>query len=111
MNGYNQYKDCIEACLKCAAICNQCATACTYEDDVAMMAACIRLDMECAVLCYAAAQLMSMGSSQATRMCLICGDICEACGAECAKHNHEHCQLCARACKACADECRKMNNR
>lgn len=78
------------------------------EEDVKMMAKCIQLDMECASACYAAAQLMSLGSSQAMAFCKICGDICEACGAECGQHQNEHCQECARACKACAEECRKM---
>ena len=73
------------------------------------MAACIRLDMECAAICYAAAQLMSMGSSRAKQLCAICADICEACGNECAKHETEHCRECAEACKKCAEECRKMS--
>lgn len=111
MNGYDQYKDCITACLNCAAMCNYCAASCTWEDDIKMMSSCIRLDMECAVICYAAAQLMSLGSDQATRICVLCADICEACGTECAQHNNEHCQECARYCKVCADECRRMNNR
>jgi Domain of Unknown Function (DUF326) len=109
MKGYHTYKTCIEACLRCAAICNHCASSCTQEEDVKMMAGCIQLDMECAAICYAAAQLMSMGSSKAMELCRICADICEACGAECAKHTHsQHCQECAAACKECAAECRKM---
>jgi hypothetical protein len=73
-----------------------------------MMAKCIQLDMECAAICYAAAQLMSVGSSKAKDVCTICAGICEACGAECANHKNEHCQECAKACKQCAEECRKM---
>jgi hypothetical protein len=74
-----------------------------------MMARCIQLDMECAALCYAAAQLMSLGSDKAKEVCQLCADICEACGNECSKHTHsKHCQECAEACKACAEECRKM---
>jgi hypothetical protein len=73
-----------------------------------MMARCIQLDMECAALCYAAAQLMSMGSDKAKELCQLCADLCEACGAECGKHKTEHCQECAQACKQCAEECRKM---
>lgn len=73
-----------------------------------MMARCIRLDMECATICYAAAQLMSLGSERAMDICRICADICEACAAECEKHNNEHCQECARACHQCAEECRHM---
>jgi len=74
-----------------------------------MMAACIQSDMECAAICYASAQLMSLGSTKAKEICRLCADICEACGNECARHTHSrHCQECAQACKECADECRKM---
>lgn len=109
MKGYHQYQSCIEACLKCAALCNHCASSCTQEEDVKMMAKCIQLDMECAAACYAAAQLMSLGSSKAREFCRICAALCEACGNECAKHTHmKHCQECAEACKKCTDECKKM---
>ena len=64
MKGYHEYKNCIDACLRCAAICNHCASSCTQEEDVKMMARCIQLDMECAAICYAAAQLMSLGSDK-----------------------------------------------
>lgn len=74
-----------------------------------MMARCIRLDMECAAICYAAAQLMSLGSATAKEVCRICADVCEACGNECMQHKHmPHCLECAEACKRCAEECRKM---
>ena len=73
-----------------------------------MMAGCIELDMQCAAICSAAAQLMSLGSSQARQVCLICAEICEACGNECSKHQTLHCQECAGICKQCADECRQM---
>jgi hypothetical protein len=111
MNGYHQYKDCIEMCLNCAAVCNHCASSCTQEEDIKMMARCIQLDMECAAICYASAQLMSLGSSHATRLCVICADMCEACGNECIKHDTEHCQECANVCFKCAETCRDMNNR
>jgi len=108
MTGYHTYKNCIEACLKCAAICNHCASSCTEEEDVKMMAKCIQLDTECAALCYAAAQLMSLGSEKAKEICLLCAALCEQCGAECGKHQMEHCIECSQACKLCAEECRKM---
>jgi hypothetical protein len=78
------------------------------EDDVKMMAKCIQLDMECAAICYATAQVMSMGGMQAKQLCKICADICEACATECSNHHTEHCSECATACKNCAEECRKM---
>jgi len=73
-----------------------------------MMGACIRTDMECAAICYAAAQLMSFDSSRAKEVCRICADICDACAAECSKHQEEHCRACAEACRKCAEECRRM---
>lgn len=106
-----EYQACIDACLKCAALCNHCAVSCLQEEEVNMMVRCIQLDMECAVLCYAAAQVMSMGGSQATALCMICADICEACATECEEHDNQHCRECAAACRQCAAECRKMHNR
>lgn len=64
MNGYHGYKVCTDACLTCAAICNHCASACTKEEDVNMMANCIQPDMECAAACYASVQLISLDSSE-----------------------------------------------
>lgn len=92
MTGYHTYKNCIDACLKCAAICNHCASACLQEEDVKMMARCIQLDMECAVICYAAAQLMSLGSEYAKHICHHCAEICSKC-AEGAKHSAEVCKF------------------
>ncbi|HYE53824.1 MAG TPA: four-helix bundle copper-binding protein [Chitinophagaceae bacterium] len=108
MAGYHEYKSCIDACLHCASICNHCASSCTQEDDVKMMARCIQFDMECAAICYAAAQLMSLGSERAMEFCRLCADICDACADECQHHQTGHCQECARACRACAEECRMM---
>jgi hypothetical protein len=59
-----------------------CASACLQEDDVKMMARCIELDMQCAAICYTAAQLMSLGNDKASEVCRMCADICELCGAE-----------------------------
>lgn len=74
-----------------------------------MMAKCIQLDMECAAMCYAAAQLMSLGSEKAPDICTLCADLCDACGNECGHHTQsQHCQECAAACKKCAEACRNM---
>lgn len=107
---HNQmYQACIDACLRCGSICNHCASACLQEEDMKMMARCIQLDMECAAICYAAAQVMSMNGNYAEELCRVCADICFACGEECEKHAHmEHCRECAEACRHCAEECRKM---
>src|SRR4051794_29001532 len=83
---YQQYQSCIEACLQCATICNNCSSSCTQEQDVQKMALCIQLSMECAALCYSTAQLLSLGSKKAKEVARICAQLCEACGTECAKH-------------------------
>jgi hypothetical protein len=73
-----------------------------------MMARCIQLDIECATLCYTAAQMMSLGSDLSRKLCLLCAEMCETCAKECVKHEADHCQRCAIQCNACAEECRKM---
>ena len=90
MKGYHEYESCIQACMRCAAICNHCASSCTKEKNVEMMARCIELDMQCAAICYAAAQLMSLGSDKAKEICMLCAVLCEACGNECKNHKNEH---------------------
>jgi hypothetical protein len=98
----------VDACLACAAVCNYCASSCLKEPDVKMMAHCIQLDMECAAVCYATAQLISLGSTRAQAMCLLCEEICLACAAECSKHDNDHCRECARICNQCAITCSEM---
>lgn len=100
--------DCIQACLECLEACNHCFNQCLQEDDVKMMAGCIRLDRECADLCALAVQSMQRNSPFMAQICALCADVCEACGNECQKHDHDHCQACAQACFKCAEACRKM---
>ena len=107
--GHQKYQSCIEACVRCAAECESCADACLDEKDVKALAACIRLDRDCATICRAAAGLMSRGSQFADDLCRVCAEVCEACEAECQKHAAmAHCKRCAEACKRCAAECSKM---
>lgn len=105
---HHEHEACINACTECAAACDHCATACLAESHVKEMAECIRLDIDCAQICWIAAAYMSRGSSFANELCELCADVCEACGAECRKHDAEHCQECADACDRCAKECRGM---
>lgn len=105
---HHEHKSCIEACVRCAQVCEHCAAGCLSEDDVASMAECIRLDRDCAEACWGAAAFMSRGSQFAPELCRLCAEICEACGAECAKHAVDHCQDCSTECRKCAEECRSM---
>jgi hypothetical protein len=104
-----QYATCIEACNACADACDHCAAACLKEPDPKPMARCIALDMDCAAICRMAASYMARDSEFAMALCADCAEVCEACGAECAKHKMAHCQECAEACRRCAEECRRMS--
>jgi hypothetical protein len=105
---HHEYQPCIDACVRCAQECEHCAAACLNESDVGMLAECIRLDRDCAELCWAAAGFMSRGSRFVIDLCRVCGEACDACAAECDKHEHEHCHRCAAACRTCAEECYRM---
>jgi hypothetical protein len=108
---HDQYSASIEACNACADECDHCATACLQEKDVAMLARCIRLDMDCAQICRLAAGYMARDSELAIDICQVCAAVCDACAEECEKHGHmDHCQACAEACRRCAEECRRMAN-
>src|SRR3546814_7834325 len=99
---------CIDACYACATECDHCAASCLGEQDVKSMARCIKLDMDCAQICRLAASYMARGSEFAQALCRLCAEVCEACAAECAKHEMDHCQRCAQACRQCAEECTRM---
>lgn len=98
----------IQSLQNCMVACNNCYNACLQEDDVKMMAQCIRLDRECADMCAFLAQAVSRKSPFVSEMATVCAFICDACGNECKKHDHEHCQVCADACFTCAEACRSM---
>ena len=105
---HQPFNACIEACNTCAAACNYCATACLHESEVAKMAKCIALDIDCAQICALAAAAMARGSVEVKAICALCADVCKSCGHECGQHDAAHCQQCAKACQLCAQECRKM---
>lgn len=102
------HQACVEACNACADACDHCATACLREQDVKAMARCIALDIDCAAICRMAAGYMARGSEFAEPLCQLCAQVCQACGDECARHEHQHCQACAQACRRCAEECKRM---
>ncbi|MFP5425091.1 MAG: hypothetical protein ACLGJA_04485 [Gammaproteobacteria bacterium] len=42
----SRFEECISECLRCALACEGCASACLQEQDVKMMADCIKLDRD-----------------------------------------------------------------
>lgn len=91
---------------ECIFACNECHDACLHEKMAGMMAECIRLDKDCAVICAATLQLVHHGSRMKPGMLKLCIESCEKCAAECSRHNDDHCRACAAACRACAAACR-----
>jgi hypothetical protein len=105
---HQEFQSCIDACVQCAQECEHCVTACLGESDVQNMAACIRLDRDCAAICWTAVAFMSRRSEFDAEVCRLCASVCAACGSECGKHSHDHCRRCAEACQRCAEACRQM---
>ena len=97
----------IEALNNCATHCNYCADACLDEDNIKMMVNCIRNDKACAEICATTAKLLASNYEDVKSLVEACLKICQQCGDECAKHEHQHCQDCAEACKKCADACQE----
>lgn len=96
----------LTALAECAASCNMCLTACFDEQDVKMMATCIKIDMDCAQICATTAAFVARGSTHAKHLLKECAEICTKCADECAKHKTDHCQKCAEACRKCAEACK-----
>ncbi|MFR9725911.1 four-helix bundle copper-binding protein [Streptomyces sp. MS19] len=102
---------CVEECDRCARACTACADACLAEGEVERLAACIRLDLDCADVCDVTARLVSRhtpdGADLTRAQVEACALACAACAAECERHAaaHEHCRLCAEACRACERAC------
>jgi hypothetical protein len=94
----------------CMQECDRCFNACISEPDAAEMAECIQLDRECAQLCWITIAFVSQGSNLMNDLCRRCANACEACAAECEKHEKEHCRRCAEACQQCMKECRLMTS-
>jgi hypothetical protein len=105
MKTYN--KELLTVLAECADACNHCSTACLGEKDVAIMAACIKLDMDCAQICALTAAFISRDSDHARHIMNECAEICRKCAEECGKHaDMEHCKRCAEACRKCSEACK-----
>jgi len=99
----------IDSLNNCATECGHCATACLNEEDVKMLARCIKLNIDCADVCRLTTSLLSRGSEHGYHLVKECAEICDACAEECEKHSHmEHCRKCAEVCRHCAEECRQI---
>jgi len=106
-----QLAECIDECFNCAQACAACADACLDEEEVQMLARCIRLNMDCSDICDVTAKILSRQTEPDEAIIRAqldaCRIACESCGSECTLHQdeHEHCRVCAEACRRCAQIC------
>lgn len=102
----------VQALIECARTCDMCADACLNEQDVKMLARCIKLDLDCAEVCYEAVRLVQRNSEITQQFMSVCEKVCTMCYEECNKHRsmHEHCAICADACRKCADACKNFQS-
>ena len=104
----------IDALSDCVQACNADNTADLGEQNVTEMVTCIRLCLDCADICTAAAGVVSRPAAYdagVTRPLLeACVAICKSCGDECGRHArmHEHCRVCEQACRRCEQACREL---
>lgn len=95
----------------CAQICASCADACLAQEAVANMRACIRKCLDCSDVC-AATSTLSLRRTDANvdvirAQISACVTACQACAAECEKHDNPHCRRCAKMCRECIEDCNK----
>lgn len=110
LTGGNPHQACIDACIKCAQICEECFSMCLNEPDVKARQKCIMTLQDCAEICSTAACYMSRQSINAKELCNVCATICQKCATDCEMFRDQHCQDCAQTCRQCAEECIAMIN-
>jgi hypothetical protein len=100
------FRSAIEACVICAAACEECAAA-DIRHGSPEMVDCALACLDCAAICQLTAAVMQRASARHARFCQLCAQICRECAEHCARHadHHDHCRRCLEACEACATAC------
>ena len=104
----------VDECGVCEATCTICADASIAEDSVADLVHCVRLCLDCADACAAAARILGRQTypHPPTQLNTLeaCLAACRACADECELHaaHHEHCRLCAEECRRCEQACEAL---
>ena len=102
---------CIDQCHSCAQACTACADACLGEDEVKDLVDCIRINLDCADLCYATGRIATRRAGYTdgaiTLALKACAAACALCAEACERHADrlEHCSVCAIQCQACEEAC------
>ncbi|HNR54196.1 MAG TPA: four-helix bundle copper-binding protein [Flavobacteriales bacterium] len=91
--------------MNCVAASETCADRCLDEKEIRKMTTCIRTDLDCADMCTLTARYLARNSPHLSGVLEQCIAICQACEAECRRHDMDHCRTCADACAACKAAC------
>jgi hypothetical protein len=94
---------CAKACDDCARNCDLCASHCAklVADGKKEHHHTLKLCLDCAAVCRAAASVTARDGPMSNLICTSCADACKQCGDACEKHPGDPIM------KQCADECRK----
>lgn len=107
---------CVAACHDCTASCLSCADACVHETTDEDLARCIGLNLDCAAVCTATAQVLARSGdgdrSGLNALLRACIAACRSCAEECSRHGShmDHCRVCAEACRECEQACLALLN-
>ena len=103
----NKVNELINELKYCEIACLTCATECLKEEDVSMLAECIRTDLSCTDFCGFTARLLIRNDDRSSDVVKLCMEKCRECASECEKHDHDHCIKCAEACRTCEKLCKE----
>jgi hypothetical protein len=104
-----KFQNCIRICLECATQCYRTANESLKEEEIGDLIKCVQLTRECAEMCLSTARILTLGSSHAKDVCVVCADYCIRSAEECDKHPQlDHCRMTSLACRRCVEECEKM---
>jgi hypothetical protein len=100
----------IEALEDCANACTQCADACLSEQDLASLARCIRLNLDCADICTATGRVIFRQTESDANLARPLLEACASCADECERHasHMEHCRIYAESCRSCQTACQEL---
>jgi len=108
MNQFSQHaRACIEASLKCHAVCLSTAmTHCIETGGRHSRPQHLRVMLDCAATCSYAADIVSHKSQIHDKVCALAADVCDLCAAEC--DQLDGMEDCASACREAASACRTL---
>ena len=101
-------RECIDACLKCSAVCTETVRHCLEMGGKHAEAQHVTIMTDCAEICQTSANFMLRGSAAHVETCSTCAAICRACEDSCRQLGGERMVHCADECAKCAESCEAM---